>query len=99
MTATVLLESVFPEAKTIMSEKFASGPVVSGYTGTETSMPTADNPFWHTGQPVPLAAGEYKTRRPWEWVWLVAQGRAFGKGSASLESIDEWGERMAADAF
>jgi hypothetical protein len=42
---------------------------------------------------------EYKTRRPWEWVWLVAQGRAFGKGSASLESIDEWGERMAADAF
>lgn len=45
MMATVLLESVFPEAKTIMSEKFASGPVVSGYTGTETSMPTADNPF------------------------------------------------------
>lgn len=45
MMATVLLESVFPEAKTIMSERFASGPVVSGYTGTETSMPTADNPF------------------------------------------------------
>ena len=45
MTATVLLESVFPEAKTIIGEKFASGPVVSGYTGTETSMPTADNPF------------------------------------------------------
>ena len=67
--------------------------------GTDLTTPTADNPFWHTGQPVPLAAGEYKTRRPWEWVWLVAQGRAFGKGSASLESIDEWGERMAADAF
>ena len=45
MTATVLLESVFPEAKTILGEGFASGPVVSGYTGTETSMPTADNPF------------------------------------------------------
>lgn len=45
MMATVLLESVFPQAKTIMSEKFASGPVVSGYTGTQTSMPTADNPF------------------------------------------------------
>ena len=48
--------------------------------GTDLTTPTADNPFWHTGQPVPLAAGEYKTRRPWEWVWLVAQGRAFGKG-------------------
>lgn len=45
MTATVLLESVFPEAKKIIDESFISGPVVSGYTGTETSMPTADNPF------------------------------------------------------
>lgn len=45
MLATVVLESVFPEAKTILGEGFASGPVVSGYTGTQTSMPTADNPF------------------------------------------------------
>ena len=45
MLATIVLEPMFPKAKTIMSEKFASGPVVSGYTGTKTSMPTADNPF------------------------------------------------------
>jgi hypothetical protein len=44
MVATIFLEKWFPQAKKI-SEGFQSGPVVSGYSGTETSMPTDDNPF------------------------------------------------------
>ena len=44
MVVTIFLEKWFPQAKKI-SEGFRSGPVVSGYSGTETSMPSADNPF------------------------------------------------------
>ena len=44
MVVTIFLEKWFPRAKKI-SEGFQSGPVVSGYSGTETSMPSDDNPF------------------------------------------------------
>ena len=44
MLVTIFLEKWFPQAKKI-SEGFRSGPVVSGYSGTETSMPSTDNPF------------------------------------------------------
>ena len=44
MMTTLFLEKWFPQAKKI-SEGFQSGPVVSGYSGTETSMPSDDNPF------------------------------------------------------
>jgi hypothetical protein len=45
MVITIFLHRTFPEAKKIVSESFASGPVVTGYTGDERSRPTADNPF------------------------------------------------------
>jgi hypothetical protein len=48
MLVTIFLEKWFPQAKK-MSEGFQSGPVVSGYAGTETSMPTEDNPFMNPG--------------------------------------------------
>ena len=44
MVITIFLEKWFPQAKKI-TEGFRSGPVVSGYSGTETSMPSDDNPF------------------------------------------------------
>ena len=44
MAITLFLEKWFPHAKKI-TEGFQSGPVVSGYSGTETSMPSDDNPF------------------------------------------------------
>ena len=44
MVITIFLEKWFPKAKKI-TEGFRSGPVVSGYSGTETSMPSDDNPF------------------------------------------------------
>jgi len=48
MLVTLFLEKWFPKAKKI-SEGFQSGPVVSGYRGTETSLPTEDNPFMNPG--------------------------------------------------
>lgn len=45
MAVTVFLHRTFPEAKKIVSESFASGPVVTGYMGDERTRPTADNPF------------------------------------------------------
>jgi hypothetical protein len=44
MGITIFLNYWFPQVKK-MTENFASGPVVSGYVGTEESMPTEDNPF------------------------------------------------------
>jgi hypothetical protein len=44
MVVTIFLEKWFPKAKKI-SEGFQSGPVVSGYSGTDTTMPSDDNPF------------------------------------------------------
>lgn len=45
MLVTIFLHRAFPEAKKIVSENFASGPVVTGYRGAERSLPTPDNPF------------------------------------------------------
>ncbi len=44
MAVTLVLDQWFPTAKKL-TEGFQSGPVVSGYSGTETSMPSDDNPF------------------------------------------------------
>ena len=48
MVLTILLNRTFPEAKRLM-EGFASGPVVTGYTGMDRSEPTPDNPFMNPG--------------------------------------------------
>ena len=45
MFITIFLNAWFPQARKISSEAFRSGPVVSGYQGTQVSMPTTDNPF------------------------------------------------------
>jgi hypothetical protein len=45
MIITIFLNGWFPEARKIVTESFISGPVVTGYQGTEVSLPTADNPF------------------------------------------------------
>lgn len=45
MVITIFLQRSFPEAKKILAEGFAPGPIVTGYTGDERSRPTPDNPF------------------------------------------------------
>lgn len=49
MIVTIFLHRAFPQAKKIMSEGFRSGPVVTGYTGSERTLPTPDNPFMNPG--------------------------------------------------
>jgi len=44
MGVTIILESLFPKAAR-MREGFQAGTAVSGYEGTERTMPTDDNPF------------------------------------------------------
>lgn len=48
MLVTLFLEKWFPKAKAL-AEGFQSGPVVSGYSGTDVSMPSDDNPFMNPG--------------------------------------------------
>lgn len=48
MLVTLFLEKWFPKAKAL-SEGFQSGPIVSGYSGDEVSMPSDDNPFMNPG--------------------------------------------------
>ena len=54
--------------------------------GDDLTVPDGDNPFHHTGLSVPLDAGDYRFRRPWEWVWRTAEGRSAGKG----RRVERW---------
>ena len=67
--------------------------------GADLTVPVAENPFWHTGTPTDRDSGDYKARRPGEWAEKVAQGRAYGKDSAQLESVQAWAERLVGDAW
>jgi len=57
------------------------------------------NPFWYTGNPVSLHTGDYRTRRPWEFVWSTAAGRTAGKGRARSESWSAYAIRMLFEHF
>ena len=57
--------------------------------GTDLTIPTPDNPFFHTGNAVPLATGSTMERRPWEYVWNVSRGASAGK-NATPQSITAW---------
>jgi hypothetical protein len=38
------------------------------------------NPFWFTGNAVPLADGDFRERTPWAYIWEVASGNSAGRG-------------------
>jgi hypothetical protein len=44
------------------------------------------NRMWHTGHAVPLDTGDFRMRRPWEWIWRVAFGTSAGKWRSRAES-------------
>ena len=67
--------------------------------GTDLTVFSPNNPFWHTGNAVPLWTGDFQTRRPWEWVWRVAEGRSVGKGRARHEPWDLHTRRFVFDHF
>ena len=63
--------------------------------GRDLTVPDPYNRFHHTGNPVPLhAVNEFRTRRPWEWMWRVASGRSTGKDRGRAESWDAFTIRM-----
>ena len=67
--------------------------------GQDLSVVQANNPFWHTGNAVPLDTGDYRQRRPWEWVWRVAAEMAAGKGRPDPEKWDKFVRRFVFDRF
>ena len=48
--------------------------------GTDLTVDDDENPFWHTGNAVSIERGDYRERKPWEWIWRVAAGLVSGKG-------------------
>jgi hypothetical protein len=51
--------------------------------GRDLTIPSADNPWWHTGNAVRLDAGAAHDYRPWEHVWNVESGQSAGDGLAA----------------
>jgi hypothetical protein len=54
---------------------------------------------WHTGNPVPLDTGDYRTRRPWEIPERVAAGRNPGKLRARNETWLAYAQRFVSEHF
>ena len=67
--------------------------------GTDLTVVSANNPFWHTGNPVPLDGGDFRSRRPGEWWVRVAEGRSAGKGRGRPESWDTYARRFVFEHF
>ena len=67
--------------------------------GTDLTIYDPLNRFWHTGNAVPLAEGDVRWRRPWEWLWYVAFGRSAGKGRSRIERWDKYVRRFVYEHF
>ena len=67
--------------------------------GTDLTVFDPNNPFWHTGNPVPLATGDFRTRRPWEWIERVWLGRSVGKHRARHEDWYSYASRFVRERF
>ena len=52
------------------------------------------NHMWHTGNAVPLDTGDFRMRRPWEWIWRVAFGTSAGKWRSRAETWLAFAHRM-----
>ena len=55
--------------------------------GTDLTVDDDENPFWHTGNPVSLERGDYRERKPWEWIWRVSAGLVSGKGRSDQRPL------------
>ena len=54
--------------------------------GTDLTVASTDNPWWHTGNPVALTANSAREMRPWDYFWAVLRGTAAGKMMAHAQS-------------
>ena len=56
-------------------------------SGTDITIVSPNNPYWHTGNPVPLAAGPASERRPDEYLWQVYEGVSAGKDASRKHAM------------
>ena len=62
--------------------------------GTDLSLVTTDNPWWHTGNPVPLTGNLTREMRPVDFFWAVLRGTAAGKMAAAQPAHDYVDEHL-----
>jgi len=67
--------------------------------GLDLTVHRSENPFWHTGNPVPLDTGDFRSRRPWEWPKAVWLGSSSGKSRATSEGWIPYVRRFVFDHF
>ena len=65
--------------------------------GSDLTVATDQNPFWHTGNSVKMDSTSVRSHRPWLDVERVAHGAVAGKGRAHAESYDTHVRRMLND--
>ena len=65
--------------------------------GTDLTVPSANNPWWHTGS-VQLAAGSTREYQPFDYVYEVEAGRLPGK-EAVRQSCRAWVLNQLANHF
>lgn len=53
------------------------------HLGTDLTLSVLGNKLWHTGNAVPLDGGDYRERKPWEYVKQVWFGNSAGCGRSS----------------
>ena len=51
--------------------------------GTDLTVASAGNPWWHTGNSVALTSNSAREMRPWDFFWAVMRGTAAGKEAAA----------------
>ena len=67
--------------------------------GCDLTVVNPNNKCWHTGNPVPLNTGDFRLRRPWEWVWRTANGRSAGKWRSNNETWQAYAQRFVRNHF
>ena len=65
--------------------------------GTDLTIATELNPFFHTSNAVKLNAGPKRSYRPWADYWDVAEGRVAGKDRVTRERYDDYIRRYIDD--
>ena len=67
--------------------------------GTDLTVQSDLNPFWHTGNPCSQAGDDDLLRtRPWKHLWNVAGGAANGKGaplSSAMRKAERYEDHVA----
>ena len=58
--------------------------------GTDLTVRDPLNRFWYTGNAVRLEGGDYRWRKPWEWLRRVAAGLSAGCGRARAETAEAY---------